>query len=164
MKETVLQIGTLSVFCGLALSLTPEGSVKRATALCCSVVLLLCLLTQVRQFDYGTYSLELSRYRELGESLRIEAEDRSQRLNRLVIEQEIEAYIHNQAALLGLEDLNISVGLHWSTEGFWVPDSVTISGTVGAEAKKRLTALISAEIGIEEDHQEWLSDETGKPS
>ncbi len=159
MRGVIAQLCALSVFCGLALSLTPEGSVKRATALCCSVLLTLCLLTAAKDFDYGSYALELSRYRELGETLRGDAEARTQRLNRLAVAQECEAYIQKQAAALGAPELRAAVGLRWSTEGFWVPDSAVLTGRIAEDARERLSALIAAELGIGEEEQEWLTDE-----
>lgn len=159
MRDNVGQICALSVFCGLALSLTPEGGVKKATAFCCSLLLMLCVLTAVQSLDTASYSLELARYRELGKELAADAEARTERLNRLVIEQECETYILNRAASLGARELQASVTARWDSEGFWVPDSVRLTGRIGVKQRDELSELITAELGMDEEQQEWLTDE-----
>lgn len=159
MKQFVMQICALSVFCGLALSLIPEGSVKRMSGLCCMLLLTITALTAARSFDYSAYSLELSRYREMGRSLAVEAEERRSRLERLVIEQECADYIQQQAELLGIKKLRAEVGARWDTAGVWVPEFVRLNGEFSTEQSVKLQALITAELGIDELHQEWTLDE-----
>ncbi len=160
MKNTVMQICALSVFCGIALCLTPEGGVKKATKLCCMLLMMITVLSALRSFDYSEYSLELARYREKGNTLADKAQERSERLNRLVIERECAAYIRKQAELLGINELHAEPGLRWDSAGVWVPESVRLSGTCTCEQKERLQSLISAELGIDAAHQEWITDET----
>lgn len=159
MKGFVSQICALSVLCGLALSLTPEGSVKRMTNLCCMLLMMISVLTAVRSFDYSAYSLELAHYRELGHSLADEAEERSNRLERLVIEQDCAEYIRRQALSLGINELDPIVKTRWDTSGVWVPESVRMTVSCSSDQREKLQALISAELGIDEMHQEWIVDE-----
>ena len=160
MKNTVMQICALSVFCGIGLCLTPEGSVKRATNLCCMLLLMITVLTTFRAFDYAAYSLELSRYRELGNQLAGDAEERGERLNRLAMERECAAFIRQQAEAIGIRDLDAEVKLRWDVQGIWVPEAVRMNGCCSEEQRIRLQALISAELGIDESRQEWDMDET----
>ena len=159
MKEFVTQICALSVLCGLALSLTPEGSVKKMTALGCSVLLLLCTLSLLKSLDYSEYSLELARYRELGTEMTEDTMARVGRLERRVIEQECADYIEKQAQSLGASALGVTVTARWDTEGLWVPERVTLTGSVTVEQKERLRQLIAAELGLDDEHQEWMTDE-----
>ena len=159
MKDFVSQICALSVLCGLALSLAPEGSVKKVTALGCSALLLLCLATEFKSLDYSQYSLELARYRELGTEMTEDTMARVGRLERRVIEQECADYIEKQAQRLGAASLTASVTARWDTEGLWVPERVTLAGSANADQKERLRQLIAAELGVDDRHQEWLTDE-----
>lgn len=159
MTDFVKQICALSVFCGIALSLTPEGSVKKATALCCTLLLMMTALTAFRSFDYSTYALEIARYRELGHALADDSEERTERIKRLVVEQEYAEYIRQQAAAIGINDLKVAVSVRWDTAGVWVPESVRLSGSCTDDQRAGLQTLISADLGIEKTHQEWIRDE-----
>lgn len=159
MKNTVMQICALSVFCGIALCLTPEGSVRKAVNLCCTLLLMITALTALRSFDFTEYSLEIARYREMGNTLSEEAEERSERLNRLLVEQECADYILRQAETLGIRGLQAEVRARWDTSGVWVPESARMIGSCSDEQQAELQALICADLGIDERHQEWVGDE-----
>lgn len=160
MKDLLLQLCALSVFCGLALGLTPEGSGKKATSLCCVLLLMISVLTAFKSFDYAGYSLDLARYREMGKELANQAEEQKERLSRHVIEQECAEYIINRAVALGVTDLRAEVSARWDSAGVWVPDSVRIIGTLQSNQRAELQALISADLGIDDEHQEWMIHET----
>lgn len=159
MADTIKQLCALSVFCGLALSLAPEGSVKKAAGICCTVALLSCLVGCIRGFQTEDYALELARYRELGESLAVDAQEEKQRLDRLVIERECAEYILSRAEAEGLPLRQAQVYARWSVEGFWVPRRVLLQGELSAAERERLCALIEAELGVGAAEQEWLEGE-----
>lgn len=159
MKSFVGQICALSVFCGIALCLTPEGSVKRMTSLCCMLLIMISALSAFRSFDYASYSLELARYRELGRDLSKEATEDGQRYERMLIEQECADYIKHQASSAGIAKMSVQVAARWDTAGFWVPESVRLRGSFTNDQRNRLQELIAAELGIDEIHQEWIEDE-----
>ena len=159
MKSFISQICALSVFCGIALCLTPEGSVKRMTSLCCMLLIMISALSAFRSFDYAAYSLELARYRDLGRDLSSKATDGGQRYERMLIEQECADYIQRQAASVGITETNVQVAARWDTAGVWVPESVRLRGSFTNDQRNRLQELIAAELGIDEMHQEWIEDE-----
>lgn len=156
MSGLIRQLCALSVLCGVALLLTPEGSGRRALAVCCSVLLSLSVLTAFGSFDFDAYSLELARYRDMGDSLADEAEERSRRLNKTLIMRQLEEYIRTQAEELGMSGLRAEPSVRWSTEGFWVPESVRLTGDFDAEREKRLREIIAADLGIPAEKQEWV--------
>ena len=157
--DAIKQLCALSVFCGLALSLAPEGSVKKAAGICCAVALLSCLIGCVRGFQTEDYALELARYRELGERMAASAQEEKQRLDRLVIESECEEYILSRAEALGAFGLQVQVRSRWSVEGFWVPCHAVVRGEISPEARAELAALLEAELGVVEEEQEWVNGE-----
>ena len=160
MKNTIVQICALSVFCGVALCLTPEGSVKKAANLCCLLLLLATLLTAFRSLDYDEYALNLARYREMGSALADDAQERKERLNRQIMELKYEEYIRQQALTLGIKDPRAEVTVRWDTAGVWVPGSVRLSGDCAPDLREKLESLITAELGIDGSLQEWVTDET----
>lgn len=159
MTGFVRQICALSVFCGIALSLMPEGSVKRATGLCCALLLMISALTAFRSFDYSTYALELARYREIGHALVNETEERMDRIDRLVIEHEYADYIRQQATVIGIQDISVEVKARWDSAGIWVPESVRVTGNCSEEQRAVLQERIVAELGIDQTHLEWIINE-----
>lgn len=159
MKGFISQICALSVFCGIALCLTPEGSVKRMTSLCCMLLIMISALSAFRSFDYASYSLELARYRELGRDLSSEATDGGKRYERLLIEQECADYILRQAESLGIAEITVQVSARWETVGVWVPESVRLQGSFTNDQRARLQEMIAAELGIDLMYQEWIEDE-----
>ena len=95
--QSIRQLCALSLLCGAALSVLPEGGVKRVAEVVCTASLIVALVSPLKALDMGTYALESAKRHELETALTVGAEAAEQRLNRLVIEQEYEAYIMDKA-------------------------------------------------------------------
>ena len=91
MTEALRQLCGLSLFCGIALGLMPEGGVKKAASIACTVVLVMTVLLPLGTLDISQYSLELAKYREMGEQLEERGDAVRDSMSRTVIEQE--AYV-----------------------------------------------------------------------
>lgn len=156
MRDAIRALCAISVCCGLLMSLIPEGSGKRVFRLCCAAVLLTSILSVFKSFDFEGYSLELSRYREMGEILLEDAERQSERLKRGVVEAECERYLRDAAAALGIEGTEIELTAAWSVEGFWIPDRVQLKGSWSEDQRSRLSEVIAADLGIPEERQAWI--------
>ena len=155
MTELVERLCVLSVVFGLALSLMPEGGVKKLTSAVAAAALLLCLLDGVDAVDTGGLLMDAARYRELSASLTADADALRSRLDRRVIEQECETYIEDKAAALGARVLSVRVTAVWSAEGCWLPEAVSVSGRWSEAARARLSGLMETELGIPAERQEW---------
>lgn len=156
--QSIMQLCALSLFCGAALSILPEGGVKRVAEVVCTASLILAVINPLKSMDISSYALESAKYHELEASLTADAEKAEQRLNRLVIEQEYEAYIMDKALELGLEGLAVSVEVQWSLDGLWMPYSAGLSGIWDQDGKERLSALMTADLGIPYERQRWDSE------
>ena len=149
------KICMLSILCGLTMSMTPEGGVKRVMAVLCTLILVLTVLTAVKSFDFDAYALELSRYQEQEQVFAQESRDMRQRLNRLVIEEEYKTYILDKANITGMELEQVELDARWSMDGLWVPYSVSIRYR-GEERQRRIMEdLISGDLGIPAERQHW---------
>ncbi len=155
MRETIQELCVLSVFCGAALRLAPEGAVRRVTSVLCTAVLLLCVLGGIRALDFDSYALEQGILREQEQRFRIAAEESRQRLDRLVIEQELQTYIQNKAEQRGLRILELETGLTWRTEGLWIPHALSVSYAGPHEQAERLAEELEAELGVPRERQRW---------
>ena len=159
MSEALRQLCGLSLFCGIALGLMPEGGVKKAASIACTVVLIMTVLLPLGKLDLAQYSLELAKYREMGEQLEERGSQARDSMSRTVIEQECETYIMDKAKSLGIELTEVKVRAFWSSEGVWVPQSARIRSDCTESQRKRLSDVILAELGIPAENQEWSGNE-----
>ena len=159
MTEALRQLCGLSLFCGIALGLMPEGGVKKAASIAWTVVLVMTVLLPLGTLDVSQYSLELAKYREMGEQLEERGDAVRDSMSRTVIEQECEAYIMDKAEAMGITVDTVKVRAFWSSEGVWVPESAEIRSGCGESEKKRLSDLIFADLGIPAEKQEWSGNE-----
>ena len=151
----IRQLCALSILCGAALSITPEGAVKRVMSVVCSVVLITAVVKNITRFDFANYSLQLAKNGERSYELSESGAEASERLNRLVIEGEYEAYILDKANDLGIDCASADVAVQWDTEGVWVPYSAQISCECGEQERGELGDIIEAELGIPAERQQW---------
>lgn len=159
MHGVIREVCALSVFCGLAMSIMPEGSVKRVAGVLCTAALLITVLTPLRDFDMDSYALLLAKYKEEETALTARGEEINERLNRLVIEQEYEAYIMDKAAEKNVAVKEAEVEAQWSTEGLWVPYTAEISSDAPPSQRAMLTEAIKTDLGIPEERITWKFDE-----
>ena len=147
MAALLKRLCVLSVFCGAARQLAPEGSARKGLELACSVALLACALSGFRELDLTQFTLETARYHEREQEFLTQSEQTRDALYRRVIEAEYAAYIEDRAAQLGLT-LTVSVTAQWSLEGLWLPYTVTLTGEAEEQARASLARAIEAELGI----------------
>ncbi|MCR5664798.1 MAG: hypothetical protein K6G17_08015 [Oscillospiraceae bacterium] len=160
MENAIRQLCAVSILCGVALSLMPEGGVRRAAALGCTGALVLTVLNAAGGFDTEIYAAELARCREESARLAAESEAGAERLNRLVIERECAQYIEERAAALGIGGCRAELTARWSMDGFWVPWEAQISVSACSEQQARsLSDAIRSELGIPTERQAWSRSE-----
>lgn len=158
MNQALRELCVLAVFCGAALRLAPEGTVRRVMNVLVTAVLLIALLGAVDGFDADTLRVETARVRENELRFAQNAEEARRRLDRLVIEEELNAYIQNKAGEKGLRINRSEITLRWETEGFWLPDEVTLFGVGDTDAAARLLGELRAELGLSEERLRWVDD------
>ena len=161
MSEYFLRICLLSCVFGAALAVTRDGGVKKVLSVLCTLILLLEIVSLVRQTDWDLVGRLTAKVHEPEEQLLLEGEDLRRRLDRTIIEQQIGTYIANRAEELGLELTSLHLQMRWSSEGFWLPEGV--KGELCGETEEIVTLEreIAAELGIPLARQEWRkSDES----
>ena len=141
----------MSVLFSAAMSLAPEGSVRKMMNIACTVVLMSNLLSAVKDFDYKNYSLEIAKYKDREKTFLANSEQVNERLNKSFIEQSYSAYILDKAKELNVDVGEIKVTAVWSTEGLWLPDTVQIN----CGYSQCLSEYIEVELGIGKQRQEW---------
>ncbi len=159
MRESLHGFCVLAVFCGAALRLAPEGSVKRVMSVLVSAVLLLQVFSGLGWTDAADLADEIGRFREAEQRYQLESRQVRERLDRLVIEEELKAYIQTKAAGRGLTLTGIELELRWQTEGYWLPRSLTLRGSGTDTAARALLRELGAELGIEQERLKWSADD-----
>jgi len=152
-QESIRQLCALSIFCGAAINITPEGGVRRIMQLLCTAALTMAILSPIKEIDFDIYALETARLREAEAAINESAERIDDRLNRAVIEEQCEEYILDKAEELGANVSGVNVQAQWSLEGIWVPE---IDAPDIGSAKAALESVIENELGIPAERQMWM--------
>lgn len=156
MSECIRQLCMLSVLFGVLLDITPEGSVKKVSCIVCSAALISLILSGIKNTEVADYYTETARYREMSAAISANAQESNERLSRLVIQSECEEYIKDKATVLGITGIGVKITARWHSDGFWMPETVTLQGEGSQEAKVRLSDIIETELGIEKGNQTWI--------
>ena len=89
-----------------------------------------------------------------GESAAEEGKEQAQKSVRALIKEETEAYILDKARDM---DLTVRVSVRLSEEAMPTPDFVTVYGTVPPYQKTQLSRMLTEELGIRKENQQWIS-------
>lgn len=152
----IRELCVMSVICGAAISIAPEGMVKQMTQILCACVLLTVLLSTVREFRFYDFALQTAKLRAAEAEILQSAEDAEHRLNRTVIEQDLRTYILDKAASAGIDLHEVSFGMRWDMEGYWVPESVSLWLCSDEAGKRYLSDILKYDFGIPADMQEYI--------
>lgn len=153
----IKQLCAMSLLCGAAMSIAPEGTVKRVLEIVCSVVLLTAVVRPLIGMDFTAYALQLAKFEEKEEEFLDQSADLNDRLNRLVIEEKYETYIMDKAEEQGVGLDGVQVTVEWNMEGFWVPYSVQLDCR-NESGREALSGILEAELGIPAERQQWSCD------
>ena len=157
MRDCVRELCVLSIFCGAALSLCPEGGGKRVLHILETVVLLAVILNGIGRMDFSPYAVELAKLHEKENELAADSQEIRNRLDRLVIEEEYRAYVEGRAKAIGVCPTEILIRTRWNKDGLWVPDSSRIQLNT-ASVPGELSRMLAGELGIPAERQEWILD------
>ena len=155
-QESIRQLCAVSIFCGAAINITPEGGVRRIMQLLCTAALTMAILSPIKEIDFDIYALETARLHEAESAINESAERIDGRLNRAVIEEQCEEYILDKAEELGANVSGVNVQAQWSLEGIWVPYSAEIDAPDIGSVKAALESVIENELGIPAERQMWM--------
>ena len=155
-QESIRQLCAVSIFCGAAINITPEGGVRRIMQLLCTAALTMAILSPIKEIDFDIYALETARLREAEAAINESAERIDDRLSRAVIEEQCEEYILDKAEELGANVSGVSVQAQWNLDGLWVPYSVKIDTPDISSAKSALEGVIQNDLGIPAERQMWM--------
>ena len=123
--------------------LTPKGSLREITSFVGGLLLLAVLLRPLGSVDLSAVSLDLSAYRQTVERRQAELEQEGQKELVGLIEAELESYISDKAADMGLT-LRVQVTVEPDGSGVPVPVSVELTGP----RSEVLSRWLETELGV----------------
>jgi hypothetical protein len=154
-RSWVIGIACAAMITAIAMTVTPEGSVKKAVALVCGLVVILALIKPIVGFDYTSFSKNMVELRNDAEAFSADVEGVNENLTRLIIEEECAAYILDKGTALGITDLEVIVTAVWSEEGYWYPCKASLKTNADEGMRFKLSRNIEAELGIPPEELTW---------
>ena len=153
LRNWVWSVACAGAVCALCTMLCPAGRVKNVLQMACACVMLLAgdgKKDQVTlKLDMDSYAGALAAYREDSLAVMSQSGAMTERLNRLVIEQQYREYILDKAKSRGESLEDVSVGVKWDDGGFWVPWEAVYSDPVSGAFRE----TVASELGIPEERQ-----------
>ena len=129
MRSVFQEVIWLSVFSGAILLLCPEGGVKRVLSVLCTTALALSVLPAARELN-TTWEAAAVRQEPMPEQIEAQGEAASQQLQQLFIQSELETYVTDKAAALGIGDLQMQIETRQNTDSLWIPWASVIASAL----------------------------------
>lgn len=151
----VMGIAGAAMVTAAALTITPEGRVKKVVSLVCGLLTVIALIKPVTSFDSAALMTSLEAYRQEAAWFSSDIQSANENLTRRIIAEKCQAYILDKGKSLGIADLEASVTTAWSEEGYWYPDGAVLKTSADNAAREELGRIIRAELGIPPEELIW---------
>ena len=152
LRQWLLGVVCCAFLVSLVDQLTPEGAVQKLARFTGALVLLLCMLRPLGTVELKELTLDLDGL--FSERAALEEQYQAEREQSLaaVIAARAGAYIEDKAHALGTE-VTAEVTVR-EEDGAFIPDRAVLFGEENAE----LSALLTQELGIAPEKQEWRAE------
>ena len=152
-REYLLSLVAVSLLTVLSRSLIPEGGVRRIASVICGLLLAICALSPLLQFDIDTAAQSIARIQMEKETLRTGVEVKNRELVSQIIKQTTQTYILDKAASMGL---SVQAEVEMNDEGSYpYPYRVTLTGACTEAQRRQLARSIEENLGIPAERQAW---------
>ena len=144
----------------ILLAITPTKSISASLIrIVVGIFLIMIVIAPATRLQIDDMLNNLSEIDTSSAAIIAEAERYSSARQGQVIKQSVESYILSIASGLGAE---ISVEIQLSDDFPCTPDSVRLTGPVSPLVKQRLSVVISQDLGIPEESQTWVLQQTNE--
>jgi hypothetical protein len=155
LRGWIIGIAGAAMVTAAALTVTPEGRVKKIISLICGLMMILALIKPLKGFDYTSFSKYLTQYKEDAEAFSGAIESENENLTRRIIEDKCQAYILDKGKSIGITDLDVAVTAELSDDGCWYPSGASLMTDAETAARDKLSQSIEAELGISPEELIW---------
>jgi len=156
-QNWVMGICGVSLITGIVMSATPAGRVKRVLCLVCGMAMIVTLISPVIAFDYDSFSQFLVDGNYGIDSYGIILDEENERLTRVIIQEDVSAYILDKARFMGIDELSVTINTELTEDGNWYPYEAWIEGGCTDSEMSELSDYIEADFGIPPERQYWSS-------
>ncbi len=153
LSEYLLGVCAAALICAVVTGLLgKKGSMGTGIKFVCGCFMLLTVLSPLTGLQLRGVNYMFTDVSAEADTLRESGENSARNQLTAIITEQTQAYILDKAEDLGA---SITVQVQCSVDELPVPSSVQISGTVSPYAKKRLTDIITEDLGIRKEELTW---------
>jgi len=119
------------------------------------LIMILAAVKPLAELKHQDMAVQIAKYQIKADELRSGVDVASSEIMALIIQEKTAAYILDKAAELGLEAVEVEVDTKKASNGWPYPESVRITGRLSESDIQRLGRIISEDLAIAPDRQEW---------
>ena len=149
--QYVVSITAAALICGILLSVCREGTARSVIRLVCGIFLTITALSPMTDLSVPDFSVFASDHLAEGHAAASRGENQAKEETQERIRQHLEAYILDKASLV---DAEITADILLSESGY--PETVRLAGAVSDTAKQQLQEIITNDLGIPKENQQWI--------
>ena len=155
-RQYLLSITAAALLFSFASELLSNGKWKKISGFLGSMILVLTIISPVVSLDTDEVARSISKLWLETQAAQSGIEINSRELQSTLIKENMQTYIQERAMMLGVQ---LEADVRMKDNGqFPVPDRVVLHGLISVEQMEMLSRLISQDLGIPVDMQEWIVD------
>lgn len=158
MRSWILSVTVSAMIIAIAEGLMPAGTVKKVGKLTGGLVLMLGILQPIVRLDYDELFLAANSLQDITVETQVEHKESNNALLKSIIEKETAAYVLDKAQSLGYSCV-VSVCCELGEDKIPYPDRVKVRGKLDEEQQKKISKLISEDLGIPKEKQTYINEE-----
>ena len=159
LRNYILSIIGGAMVCGVVLCLTPEGKFNQICRFLCGVFLTVSLLQPLTEIDLSGIAVQWNSPEASAADAAAMGQNYAHSQLRDGIKQEAEEYILDKAQAFGAA---VTAEVHLSEDDIPIPEEIILYGSVEDQIRQHLEAIITTDLGIAKENQQWIQTDSGK--
>ncbi|SHI08267.1 Stage III sporulation protein AF (Spore_III_AF) [Sporobacter termitidis DSM 10068] len=155
LRSWIIGLAGAAMVTAVAMTVTPEGRVKKVVSLICGLVTIIALIKPIVGFNYADFAKSLASYQKDAEGFSGQMDSSNEKLTRLIIEDKCATYILDKGKSLDMDDLEVTVTASWSEDGYWYPSGARLTTNADKAKRDKLGQSITSELGIPPEELIW---------
>ena len=153
MKNYLLSIIAAGIICAITGILFPnKDTIEKIVGLMCGLFMTLIVLSPIKKINPVNWGLSYEFQSDQSKHIAEQGQYQAEETLREVITEYCSTYIVEKAKGMGVD---IDVQFQLNSNDPPVPTSAVITGTVSPYAKAKLKNILTQDLGIPEDRQQW---------
>jgi|LSQX01.2.fsa_nt_gb hypothetical protein len=159
-KDWIIGITAASILVSAVIAITPKGAPKRSVRLVGGLILFIVIIDPLKKMDLSDLAFYSMQYRADYEKYEEKLIFQNSSMIETIIEDKTRTYILQKAELLGVK-CDVEVSAKKREDGYPYPDKIVfyVMEECDSELIEQLSYVVSSELGVPEEKQEWRSAE-----